>query len=58
MFASCQDTPLSLDCTVTCQENRYSLAGTFEFQLTTTFDAHELDQIEAAIEIFDFAILL
>jgi hypothetical protein len=32
------------------QEHHYSVAGTFQFQLATTLDVHELDQIEAAIE--------
>jgi len=63
MFAPSQDTPLSLDCKVSLQnphnnqenrdshgEHRYTVVGMFEFQLATSFDAHELDQIEAAIE--------
>ena len=50
MFAPSQNTPLSLDCKVTRQDNSYTLVGTFQCHVGTTFDAHELDQIEAEIE--------
>jgi len=50
MFAPSQDSPLSLDCKVNCHENHDKVVGTFEFQLATTSDVHELDQIEATIE--------
>jgi len=66
MFAPSQDTRITLDCKVSLQENdnsqnrilqnfdsqerHFTVAGTFEFQLATSFDTHELDQIEAAIE--------
>ena len=50
MFAPGQNTPLSLDCKVTRQDNAYTLVGTFQCHVGTTFDAHELDQNEAEIE--------
>ena len=50
MVAQKQDTPLTLDCKVECRENHYSAVGTFQIQLSPTFDVHELDQIEVEIE--------
>ncbi|MCL2348841.1 MAG: hypothetical protein FWC50_11360 [Planctomycetaceae bacterium] len=56
MIAPSQDTRITLDCKVECQENRdlhanhYTLAGTFQCHVGTSFDAYELDQIEAEIE--------
>ena len=50
MFAQKQDTAVTLDCKVACQENQYSVAGTFQIPISVAFDAHELDQIEAEIE--------
>ena len=62
MFASGQATAITLDCQVSLQnpcnnrenrdlhENYDTLAGTFQSPVGTPFDAHELDQIEAAIE--------
>ena len=45
-----QDTALIRDCKVECRKNHYSAVGTFQIQLSPTFDIHELDQIEAEIE--------
>ena len=50
MVAQKQDTPLIRDCKVECRENHYSAVGTFQIQISTTFDIHELDQIESEIE--------
>ena len=50
MVAQKQDTALTLDCKVECRENHYFAVGTFQIQISTTFDIHELDQIEAEIE--------
>ena len=50
MFARKQDTAVTLDCKVACQENHYSVCGTFQIPISVAFDAHELDHIEAEIE--------
>ena len=61
MVAHKQNTALTLDCKVERRENpenaanpyaenQYVVTGTFQIQLSTTFDVHELDQIEAEIE--------
>jgi len=61
MVAHKQDTALTLDCKVECRENpdnaanpyaenQYVVTGTFQIRISTTFDVHELDQIEAEIE--------
>ena len=50
MVAQKQDTALIRDCKVECWENHYSAVGTFQIQISTTFDIHELDQIESEIE--------
>ena len=50
MVAQKQDTALIRDCKVECQKNHYSTVGTFQIQISPTFDIHELDQIEAEIE--------
>ena len=44
------DTALKLECKVECRKNHYSAVGTFQNQLSPSFDVHELDQIEAEIE--------
>jgi len=56
MFAQSQDTRITLNCKVEYQENHdlhenhYTLAGTFQCHIGTSFGVHELDQIEAEIE--------
>ena len=50
MISQKQDTALTPDCKVECRENHYSAVGTFQIQLSPSFDVHELDQIEAEIE--------
>ena len=51
MVAQKQDTALTLDCKVECREKHYFVVGTFQIPISSTFDVHELDQIEAEIEI-------
>jgi hypothetical protein len=51
MVAQKQDTALTLDCKVECREKHYFAVGTFQIPISSTFDVHELDQIEAEIEI-------
>ena len=56
MVAQKQDTALIRDCKVECRENpeiaehQYVVTGTFQIQISSTFDVHELDQIESEIE--------
>ena len=61
MVAHKQDTALTRDCKVERQgnpkiaanpyaENQYVVTGTFQIRISTTFDVHEPDQIEAEIE--------
>ena len=49
MVAQKQDTALMLDCKVECQEKHYFAVGTFQIPISSTFDVHELDQIESEI---------
>ena len=50
MVAQKQDTALTLDCKVECRETHYFAVGTFQIPISSTFDVHELDQIESEIE--------
>jgi len=50
MFAKNQDSPVTPDSQVECRGNHDFAAGTFQIQLSSSFDAHEWDQIESGIE--------
>jgi len=50
MIAQKKDNPVSINCKVECQENHYSIVGTFQCRLHSSFDGLELDQIEAEVE--------
>ena len=50
MFAKNQDTPVTADRQVECRGNHDFAAGTFQIRFSTSFDVHELDQIESEVE--------
>ena len=50
MFAKNQDSSVTLDSQVECLGNHDFAAGTFQIRFSTSFDVHELDQIESGIK--------
>ena len=50
MPARPQDTALIVHCQAEFRDNQYFVSGTFQCQLSPTFDVHELDNLVCSIE--------